>query len=110
MLVLRDDIGRGPEIATVAVVETGGNYGVGVHHYFDWGYGPGDALINVWCMGTLEGSFGPVTLDGAGLALDNDFWKVADVSFGATSCTITGLDDGMGGPLIVTAAAADTAR
>jgi hypothetical protein len=40
----------------------------------------------------LEGAAGPTY---------NDFWKVADVTFDATSCTVTPLLDSLGDPLIV---------
>ena len=68
--------------------------------------------MNVYCGGALMQSFGPQLLD-APDDVDptaNDFWKVADVSFSGGACTITPLDDGTGGPLIVTGADAETAR
>jgi hypothetical protein len=107
-----DDLaGRGPEAITIPSPEQGGDYRIGAHHYSDNGFGPAAAIVNLYCYGALAQSFGPVTLYGSNPDDSmNDFWKVADVSFGATSCTVTELDDGAGGPLIVTGANAAASR
>jgi hypothetical protein len=103
--------GRGPEAITIPVPEQAIDYRVGVHHSFDNGYGPSAAVVNIYCYGSLEQSFGPVTLQGSNLDDTlNDFWKVADMSFGPSSCTVTELEDVLGGPLIVTGAEAALAR
>jgi K319-like protein len=111
-LYMDDQDGRGPEGIQIAVPEEGGDYRIGVHFYTDNGAGPSDAIVRVYCAGTLIQTFGPQTLDGSdNVAPDqNDFWKVADVSFSGGGCTIVPLDDGLGGPLIVTAGDARLAR
>jgi hypothetical protein len=106
-----DQDGRGPESIQIDAPEDGGAYRVGVHFYAANGGGPSDATVRIYCGGVLIESLGPVTLDGSSpLADDNDYWKVADVSFSVGVCTIVPLSDGLGGPLIVTAADAKLAR
>ncbi len=109
-----DDVnGRGPENINVESPEESGRpYRIGVHYFDDDGFGPSRVYLNIYCYGVLEQTIGPVTLarGNQGAYTGNDFWKVADISFADGACTITPLTNGAGGPLIVTSAAAQSAR
>ncbi len=96
-----DDVnGRGPENINIYTPQLV-SYRVGVHYFSDDGFGPSRAYVNIYCYGTIAAQFGPVVLEGAAGPTYNDFWKVADVTFDATSCTVTPLLDSLGDPLIV---------
>lgn len=77
-----------PQLVSVAVPQQNGSYGIGISHEF-FGYRQSMVTVLLFCDGLLEQTFGPVTLsNGMGLAADNDFWKVAEVSFDAAGCNV----------------------
>ena len=95
LLFADDQDGRGPEGIEVDVPEDGaGAYGVGVHFFGTMVGGPSEATVNIYCGGSLMQTFGPQSLTaGEATPPDNQFWKVADVSFSSGACTVTALND-----------------
>jgi hypothetical protein len=85
-----------PEVTSVDVPENGGNYRVMVHYYA--GTGAVHPMVNVYCGGVLEGSYGraPDLVPGFDLAGGfgaGDMWRVVDVvpvvtGGVTTSCTL----------------------
>lgn len=109
-----DDLeGRGPEninIDSPPVTEL--PYRVGVHY---WNNNdrmePSSAIVNIYCYGRLEQTLGPVMLTATGGNEDeNQLWKVADVRFGPSTCSITPLLAPEGAPLVVAASEARRER
>ena len=110
-LDIDDTDGRGPENINIgAPQENGGAYRIGVHYFADDGFGPTEALVNVFCYGQLVGTVGPTTLRTAADPAANDLWKVADVAFSAGGCALTPLEAADGGPLVVPVAEARLTR
>ena len=112
-LDIDDRDGRGPENVNITAPEqTGAPYRVGVHYFADDGAGPATAFVNVFCFGQLAATLGPVTLSTNADSELNELWKVADVSFSSSSCTVTALSPSPGspGPLIVPTSAARLQR
>jgi hypothetical protein len=100
----------GPQWVSVAQPQQSGTYGVGVRYDFDNFRISSSALINVYCYGILEGTFGPVTLtNGDQFPPDNDFWKVAEVDMNSGGCEIFPYLNG-GEPVIVLGRDAEAAR
>jgi hypothetical protein len=106
-----DSEGRGPENINILSPEENGPYRIGVHYHSDKGFGPSKPIVKIFCFGELQSTVGiapEVTLStrappdgGLGVnGLDNDFWRVADVTFSSTSCTVTPLVDGQDQPWI----------
>ncbi|MCK6458824.1 MAG: hypothetical protein L6Q95_02895 [Planctomycetes bacterium] len=113
LLALDDREGRGPEninIGSPGVTEL--PFRVGVHFWANDARGaPAQAIVNIHCNGRLERSLGPVALTAAGPNLDeNELWKVADVSFGPTGCSVVPLLEPDGTPLVVTTSEARERR
>ncbi len=102
-----DDVeGFGPENINVDVPPPGATYRVGVHYYSDDGSGPAEVFVNVYC-GELSlepaARFGPVSLPST-----DAFWRVADLEWEGTDCTVTPIDPD--GDALTTGAAASGAR
>ncbi|MDP2339923.1 MAG: hypothetical protein Q8O67_03110 [Deltaproteobacteria bacterium] len=101
-LDIDDRDGRGPENVNITnPEETGNAYRIGVHYFADDGAGPATAFVNVFCFGQLAATLGPVTLTTDADSEANDLWKVADVSFASSSCTVTALEESPGTALVV---------
>lgn len=88
-LDLDDTDGFGPENINIDRPVDGRTYAIGVHYYSDDGYGPADVYVKVYCGETSAAPaawFGPVRLQSTG-----DFWRVANVTWGAGVCAVTPL-------------------
>lgn len=86
--------GLGPENTRVQAPEIGRGYVVGVHNFS--GAAGRRATLDIFCGGTQpQQSFTSRPLAGAsaGQCSDNDFWKVAQVTFtSSVTCSITPID------------------
>ena len=83
-----DDVtGHGPENINM---DTPNNqtYTVGVHYYSDHSFGPSSVLIKIYCNMQMVREFELVTLQASGSSGNNDFWKVAEVVWNGSTCTI----------------------
>lgn len=87
-------------------------YLVGVHYIWDDGRGPASATVRIFCGGGLAAELGPVSLlRGNGTDDDNDFWKVAEVTWdGVGGCTVMPYGTLPDAPVIVLGSAARMAR
>lgn len=96
-LDLDNIVGFGPENIRVDSVAAGDTFTIGLHYFWDHGHGPRTSTINVYCGRVAAPtatytSTAMVGLDQGGCT-QNDFWKVATVTFTSTnSCAITTLD------------------
>ncbi|MFH2006370.1 MAG: hypothetical protein ABI333_07280 [bacterium] len=89
-----DDVdGFGPENINIDEPVVGNAYRVGVHYFNDDGYGPASIHVKIYC-GTISinpvWEYGPKILTGgSGSSWDNDFWKVATVTWNGFTCNVT---------------------
>lgn len=91
-----DDVdGYGPENINIDEPVVGHVYTVGVHYFADDGYGPSRVYVKIYC-GTISidpvYEVGPMTLHIGGMWEDNDFWKVAEVSWDGYHCEVRPID------------------
>jgi hypothetical protein len=100
----------GPHWVSVFQPQLNGTYGIGVEYEFDNFRASTSAVVNVYCFGLLEQTFGPVSLvNGDQFPPDNDFWKVAEVNMDSGSCQIIPYLNGAD-PLIIQGRDAENAR
>ncbi|RMH42880.1 MAG: hypothetical protein D6689_06880 [Deltaproteobacteria bacterium] len=93
-LDIDDTEGRGPENINVTAPEAGVPYRIGVHYYDPESMGDAQVLVHVYCGGSLAQTFGPKRLHAVGDdEPGNDFWKVADVTFGDSGCSVDAIDE-----------------
>lgn len=110
-----DDVeGFGPENINIDEPVVGHAYTVGVHFYSDDGTGRlAQAYVRIYC-GIIEVDpvyeTGPVELVGASSSMENDFWRVATVTWDGFRCSVVPLADESGGPDIIVARQAQTSR
>ncbi|MBI2895609.1 MAG: hypothetical protein HYY06_18780 [Deltaproteobacteria bacterium] len=85
-----DDVeGHGPENINVDQPAAGETYTIGVHYWSpDSWEGGAEILVKIYCGGDLPvDEFGPVALPE-----QDDFWRVADVTFDAGGCHVDAID------------------
>ncbi|MCA9602043.1 MAG: hypothetical protein KC417_08470, partial [Myxococcales bacterium] len=100
----------GPENINIDVPENG-TYRIGVHA-FNGRRADSNVTVRVYCgaRSTVpDATFGPVLLHGPNRQSQNDFWRVADVTFVGNDCTIADLAEN-GQPNIGKAFEAEMAR
>ena len=109
-LDLDDTSGWGPENINIGNPAPNQPYRVGVHYYSDSGMGPAEVFVRVYCFDEAT-LFGPVTMNGpdSGQDSNNDFWKVADITFGDHDCTVEDLSID-GEPNIIPSSASNSER
>ena len=84
-----DDVeGRGPENINILNPVHGEPYRVGVHYFFEDGFGASQVEVRIFCGGNLAASFGPVRMG------QDDLWRVADVTFDADGCSVVPIESG----------------
>ncbi|MBW2262827.1 MAG: hypothetical protein JRG91_12700 [Deltaproteobacteria bacterium] len=91
-----DDVdGYGPENINVDEPVPGHTYTVGVHYFADDGYGPSQVHVKIYC-GTISidpvATYGPTRLVVSSDWDNNDFWKVAEVTWNGYDCTVRTID------------------
>jgi hypothetical protein len=90
-LDIDDTNGFGPENINIDFPRTGGAYRFGTQYFRSSGNTNTQVLVRIFCGGTLGGQF---TLP---VLLDQQLWKVADVSFSnQTTCLLTELGQVVG--------------
>ncbi len=92
-LDLDDTNGYGPENINIDEPVTGHTYTVGVHYYSNNGSSStAEVYVKIYC-GEIDltpvWETGPFTLHGDNSPEDNDFWKVADVTWNGYTCTVS---------------------
>jgi hypothetical protein len=83
-----------------ARAQNGGVYRIGAHHADPNFQVEAEVMVFIHCDTSLR-VIPPQYLTYGITQDDTSFWKVADVTFGSGPCTVTELDDGFEGPLIV---------
>jgi hypothetical protein len=91
-----DDVdGYGPENINVDEPLSGHVYTVGVHYYHDHSHGPSNVHVKIYC-GTISidpvAEYGPERLTGDLDPWENEFWKVAEVTWNGYGCTVRPID------------------
>lgn len=78
--------GAGPEILNLRLPENGITYRVGVHYWFDHGFGPSTATVRIYVYSSL-------VFEASALLVNLDMWEVATVEWPSGKTTkITKLD------------------
>jgi hypothetical protein len=102
-----DDVeGYGPENINIDEPVIGHEYLVGVHYYYSDDSGPATVYVRVYCAaaaGECESGppveFGPVVLRDPGSgAVENEFWRVAAVTWNGFTCSVRSLANADGTP------------
>ncbi len=115
-----DDVeGYGPENINIDNPVVGHEYIVGVHYYYADDSGPAQVYIKVYCASTSGEcesgppvEFGPVTLrdSNPGDSYDNEFWRVAAVTWNGATCAVRSLANADGTPNITNYGAVTSGR
>jgi hypothetical protein len=94
-LDLDDTHGYGPENINIDEPITGHTYTVGIHYFSGNGMGPADAYVKIYC-GNIDVDpvfeLGPKTLTEGSTNSQNDFWKVAQITWQGFTCDISPID------------------
>ena len=90
-----DADGFGPEAISMDLMEEV-DYGMGVHYWADYGYGPSTATVRVYNLGFLIWESQPVTLQAG------DFWEVGSLRWlGWPDAEVLPAEAEGGGPVII---------
>jgi hypothetical protein len=106
-----DDVeGYGPENININEPVIGHEYIAGVHYYYAEGWGPAQVYVKIYCASTSGEcesgppvEFGPVTLHDptADSMDDNEFWRVAAITWNGFTCSVRSLANADGSPNII---------
>jgi hypothetical protein len=115
-----DDVdGYGPENINIDEPVIGHEYLVGVHYYYAENWGPAEVHVKIYCASTSGEcesgppvEFGPVMLHDSNLSdfNENEFWRVAAVTWNGFTCTVRSLANADGTPNITTRAVVNVGR
>jgi len=116
-----DDVdGYGPENINIDEPVVGYEYLVGVHYYHMDSSGPAQVYVKIYCASTTGEcesgppvEFGPVTLHDADNTPneENEFWRVAAVTWNGATCSVRSLaDPATGAPNITTRSVVNSGR
>lgn len=90
-------VGFGPENTRINAVGAGNTFHVALQYFWDHGWGTRTSTVNIYCGETPSPTAVFVSRPMVGLdqgnRTDNDFWRVATVTFtSSSSCMITPID------------------
>jgi hypothetical protein len=114
-----DDVeGYGPENINIDEPVVGYEYLVGVHYWSSDSSGPATVYVKIYCAsasGECESGppveFGPVVLRDPGSgAVENEFWRVAAVTWNGATCSVRSLANPDGSPNVTTRSVVDSGR